>query len=94
MREMHHRARGFRITQCCASPVCSICRQFAFLGKSNGCGPWAGPPGPLCGRGPWGRRLLFFLGGGTAFEGKGPQRRPQKLLDSRLEEVAQAVVGG
>ena len=29
-----------------------------------------------------------------AFEGKGPQRRPQKRLDRRLEEVAKAVGGG
>ena len=29
-----------------------------------------------------------------ASEGKGPQRRPQKRLDGRLEEVAEAVVGG
>ena len=27
-------------------------------------------------------------------EGKGPQRRPQKPLDRRLEEVAKAVGGG
>ena len=29
-----------------------------------------------------------------ALEGKGPQRRPQKRLDRRLEEVAKAVGGG
>ena len=29
-----------------------------------------------------------------ASEGKGPQRQPQKLLDRRLEEVAEAVGGG
>ena len=29
-----------------------------------------------------------------AFEGKGPQRQPQKRLDRRLEEVAKAVGGG
>ena len=29
-----------------------------------------------------------------AFEGKGPQRRPQKRLDRRLEEVAETVGGG
>ena len=29
-----------------------------------------------------------------ALEGKGPQRRPQKRLDRRLEEVAEAVGGG
>ena len=29
-----------------------------------------------------------------AFEGKGPQRRPQKRLGRRLEEVAKAVGGG
>ena len=35
-------------------------------------------------------------GGGArnASEGKGPQRRPQKRLDRRLEEVAKAVGGG
>ena len=33
-------------------------------------------------------------GGGDAFEGKGPRRRPQKRLDRRLEEVAKAVGGG
>ena len=32
--------------------------------------------------------------GRDAFEGKGPQRRPQKRLDRRLEEVAEAVGGG
>ena len=31
---------------------------------------------------------------GDALEGKGPQRRPQKRLDGRLEEVAKAVGGG
>ena len=30
----------------------------------------------------------------AALEGKGPQRRPQKRLDRRLEEVAKAVGGG
>ena len=29
-----------------------------------------------------------------AFEGKGPQRRPQRLFGGRLEEVAKAVGGG
>ena len=29
-----------------------------------------------------------------ALEGKGPQRRPQKRLDRRLEEVAKSVGGG
>ena len=29
-----------------------------------------------------------------ALEGKAPQRKPQKLLDKRLEEVAKAVAGG
>ena len=29
-----------------------------------------------------------------ALEGKGPQRRPQKRLDRRLEEVAKAIGGG
>ena len=29
-----------------------------------------------------------------ALDGKGPQRRPQKRLDRRLEEVAKAVGGG
>ena len=32
--------------------------------------------------------------GRDAVEGKGPQRRPQKPLDRRLEEVAKAVGGG
>eukprot|EP00670_Eutreptiella_braarudii_P021862 CAMPEP_0174349268 /NCGR_PEP_ID=MMETSP0811_2-20130205/5969_1 /TAXON_ID=73025 ORGANISM="Eutreptiella gymnastica-like, Strain CCMP1594" /NCGR_SAMPLE_ID=MMETSP0811_2 /ASSEMBLY_ACC=CAM_ASM_000667 /LENGTH=48 /DNA_ID= /DNA_START= /DNA_END= /DNA_ORIENTATION= len=32
--------------------------------------------------------------GRDALEGKGPQRRPQKRLDRRLEEVAKAVGGG
>ena len=32
--------------------------------------------------------------GRDAFEGEGPQRRPQKRLDRRLEEVAKAVGGG
>ena len=32
--------------------------------------------------------------GTDALEGKGPQRRPQKRLDRRLEEVAKAVWGG
>ena len=36
----------------------------------------------------WGGR------GRDALEGKGPQRRPQKRLDRRLEEVAKAVGGG
>ena len=30
----------------------------------------------------------------VALEGKGPQRQPQKRLDRRLEEVAEAVEGG
>ena len=30
----------------------------------------------------------------TALERKGPQRRPQKRLDGRLQEVAKAVGGG
>ena len=33
-------------------------------------------------------------GGAAALGGKGPQRRPQKRLDRRLEEVAKAVRGG
>ena len=33
-------------------------------------------------------------GGGDVLEGKGPQRRPQKRVDRRLEEVAKAVGGG
>ena len=33
-------------------------------------------------------------GGGDASEGKGPQRRPQRRLGRRLEEVAKAVGGG
>ena len=33
-------------------------------------------------------------GGRDALEGKGPQRRPQKQLHRRLEEVAKAVGGG
>ena len=33
-------------------------------------------------------------GGGDALEGEGPQRRPQKQLGRRLEEVAEAVGGG
>ena len=32
--------------------------------------------------------------GRDASEGKGPQRRPQRSLDRRLEEVAKAVGGG
>ena len=39
-------------------------------------------------RGSWGG------GGRDALEGAGPQRRPQKWLDGRLEEVAKAVGGG
>ena len=37
-----------------------------------------------------------FFGGGSAdaLEGKGPQRRPQRRLDGRLEEVDKAVGGG
>ena len=35
-----------------------------------------------------------WLGGRDAFEGKGPQRRPQRRLGRRLEEVAEAVGGG
>ena len=39
--------------------------------------------------------VSFFFGGcRDASEGKGPQRRPQKRLDRRLEEVAKAVGGG
>ena len=33
-------------------------------------------------------------GGGDALEGKGRQRRPQRRLGRRLEEVAKAVGGG
>ena len=33
-------------------------------------------------------------GGRDALEGKGPQRRPQRRLDRRFEEVAKAVGGG
>ena len=32
--------------------------------------------------------------GRAALEGKGPQRRPWKRLDGRLEEVAKAIGGG
>ena len=42
-------------------------------------------------RGNWGSRCLR---GRDALEGKGPQRRPQKRLVRRLEEVAEAVGGG
>ena len=38
--------------------------------------------------------LAPWVGGRDAFEGKGPQRGPQRLSDSRLEEVAKAVGGG
>ena len=41
----------------------------------------------------FGRRLGRGVGR-DALEGKGPQRRPQKPLDRRLEEVAKAVGGG
>ena len=34
------------------------------------------------------------VGGRDALEGKGPQRRPQKRLDRRLGEVAEAVGAG
>ena len=38
---------------------------------------------------------MAAAGGGTdALEGKGPQRRPERRFDMRLEEVAQAVGGG
>ena len=50
---------------------------------------------------PWGTVVGEFwnwfvenLVGRTAFEGKGPQRGPQKRLGRRLEEVAKAVGGG
>ena len=33
-------------------------------------------------------------GGRDALEGNGPQGRPQRRLDRRLEEVAKAVGGG
>ena len=36
----------------------------------------------------------LYPGARDALEGKGPQRRPQKPLDRRLEEVAKAVGGG
>ena len=41
-----------------------------------------------------GRTKWVLRGGGGAFEGKGPQRRPQKRLGRRLEEVAKAVGSG
>ena len=37
---------------------------------------------------------LLGPGGGGALEGKGPQRRPQRRLGRRLQEVAEAVGGG
>ena len=37
--------------------------------------------------------LVRGLGRTDALEGKGPQRRPQKRWDRRLEEVAKAVGG-
>ena len=40
------------------------------------------------------RFILVGLGGRDASEGKGPQRRSQKRLGRRLEEVAKAVGGG
>jgi len=44
----------------------------------------------------WNRSLCFCQGawGRAALEGKGPQRRPQKPLHGRLEEVAEAAGGG
>ena len=46
--------------------------------------------------GPSGQGILWRGGGGgrDALEGKGLQRRPEKRLDRRLEEVAKAVGGG
>ena len=41
-----------------------------------------------------GNRRRRGIAGTDALEGKGPQRRPQKQLDGRLEEVAKAVGGG
>ena len=42
----------------------------------------------------WGVCVWGGGGGRDALEGKGPQRRPQRQLDRRLEEVARAVGGG
>ena len=35
-----------------------------------------------------------IVGGRDSLEGEGPQRRPRKRFDRRLEEVAKAVGGG
>ena len=59
-----------------------------------------GSPEGLPKIGPTGRASVGGGGGGSpprardALEGKGPQRRPQKRLSRRLEEVAKAVGGG
>ena len=66
-------------------------RQFlAGTDQSEGRGGWAeadwqGCPSPQRGGGGLTR---------VALEGEGPQRRPQKRLDRRFEEVARAVGGG
>ena len=55
---------------------------------------WAAKHGPYSGRlGGGGVAQGLGVRGGDALEGKGPQRRPQKRSDSRLEEGAEAVGG-
>ena len=51
------------------------------------------PAQPLRKHGPSPRHRWEY-GGRDASEGKGPQRRPQRRLGRRLEEVAKAVGGG
>ena len=48
---------------------------------------------PLTEGPPHGQTSVGGWGGRGALEGNGPQRRPQRQLDRRLEEVAKAVGG-
>ena len=67
----------------CRRPLCAIPR----LPKRGMSGRPAQPRGHRRGPDNWAPP-------GDALQGNGPQRRPQKRLDRRLEEVAEAVGGG
>ena len=84
---------GERQTQQCTTVLCLRVRG------GGGGAPWASrcDSGYARARTPSNRRQLQCRGSGVrrdAFEGRGPQRRPQRRLGRRLEEVALAVGGG
>ena len=78
-------------SSCLHTPVVARCKDLLCFKARRHC--LVLPFQPVCS----GTGVLMSCWGGEgrdALEGKGPQRRPSRRLDRRLEEVAKAVGGG